>query len=155
MRTITITGDPVVGCRSNVSIFVQDAVTGETLREIHDHNKLVLTGRNLIRSALNGTSTELTHIGYGTGTTAETDNDTTLDTETERKAFDSKVESASTLTMSYLMPATANNGTTFTEAGAFTALSGGTMFNRFVHTAILKSSSIQILYVIVVGISEI
>ena len=71
-----------------------------------------------------------------------------------RDALTSSVLSTTQLVLQYLEPSTANNGQVFREAGVFTAASGGTMFNRWVHTAITKASSIQILYSVTITVEE-
>jgi len=117
---------------------------------------------NLIRDAIYGdTVTWLSHIGIGTGTTAVTASDTTLETEiypygSARASISSKTKSVSkkaVLQLS-LLPAQAN-GNALTEVSAFNAGTGGTMANRIVHTAINKTSLFELVYQITIEMSDV
>jgi len=118
------------------------------------HNLLTTVGKNLVRDMLRGlASGPLTQVGYGTGTTAPTVNDTALETEVAKSDWTSTVIAPASITFAYLMPAGSYAGTVFTEAGTFTA--ADEMFNRFVHTAITKTTAKQIFYQLVIDISEV
>lgn len=144
-----------VGIPANVLIEVHDAKTGALLRSEERHNLFVLTGRNLIRDALNGTSGTFTisHLGVGTGTTAAASTDTTLGSQVQRDAVTKRTAGSGSLTIQYYLASSAANGSTLTEAGLFNASSGGTMFARVVHTAIAKTASITVTYTWTITIS--
>lgn len=124
---------------------------GEVIRV---HNLVTTAGINWVRDAMLGLETGgLTHMARGSGSTAAAIGQTALVTETERDAVTSTVSSSGQIVYQYLEPASANNGQTFREAGLFDAASTGTMFNRWVHTAIVKSSAKQILYSVTIILS--
>ena len=85
-----------------------------------------------------------THVAVGTGTTAFTAGDTTLETETVRNARQTYSETASSVTTSGYFNSTQGNGTSITEYGVFNAGAAGTMASRDLATAIAKTSSIEI-----------
>ena len=117
------------------------------------HNLVTTVGFNLIRDALRlGDNITLTQVGYGTGTTAALITDTTLESEVAKSNWTSTIIAPASVTFAFLMPSGSNNGTTFTEAGAFTATP--TMFNRFIHTAIAKTSAKQIFYQLTISLGE-
>lgn len=117
---------------------------------------------NLIRDAMYGSTVVWpTHFGIGTGSTAVTAGDTTLDNEvypygTSRAVISYKTK-ASPKKVTYvlsILPAQAN-GQSLKEVGAFNAVSGGTMSNRLVHNAINKTSSFELVYQITVELSDV
>jgi len=85
-----------------------------------------------------------THVAIGTGTTAFTTGDTTLETETVRNARQTYSQTTSSVTTSGYFNSTQGNGTSITEYGVFNAGAAGTMASRDLATAIAKTSSIEI-----------
>lgn len=131
----------------NVRIDVLDASSGRTLYTEERHNLVVKAGRNLIRDFLNGLApAALSHFAIGTGTTAPTQNDTTLQTEIFRDAVTKRVPTDGKLQVKYFLASTAGNGNSLSEAGLLNAASGGTLFARVTYTPIAKTSSIAIVY---------
>ncbi len=77
----------------------------------------------------------MSHMAVGTGTNAVADADTTLQTELDRNALDSKTQGTSTNAnkVTYITTWAAGDGTgALTESGIFNAASGGTMLCRSV-----------------------
>ena len=82
-------------------------------------------------------------MALGTGTTAVTSTDTTLDTEVFRGAMTSFTDTDGQTVFKYFLASGSANGNTLAEAGLFTAGSGGTMYARSVlSSTIVKTSSI-------------
>ena len=134
---------------SNVRVTVTDADTGELLHEQQHHNLVVDAGLNLLRDFLDGDAvTGITHFGYGTGTTAVTAADTALGSQTARPALTSKTGTVSKAwTGTYFLNSGTGNGNTYSEAGLFTASTGGTMFARVILSpAVVKTSSIAVTF---------
>ncbi len=117
---------------------------------------------NLIRDAMYGnTVTWPTHIGIGTSSTAATASDTALGAEVYpygslRAEISYKTKSNPKKAVYHLsiLPAQAN-GESLKEVAAFNAGSGGTMANRFVHNAINKTSSFELVYQISIELSDV
>jgi hypothetical protein len=95
------------------------------------------------------------HIGFGTGTTAEAPSQTTLTTEIIRNAFDEAViEGVGTLDYSATLGLTEGNSNTFAEVGLFNAASSGTMYARkLLTTTVAKTSTMELSVGIRVSIS--
>ncbi len=89
---------------------------------------------------------DASHIGFGTGATAESPAQTTLIAEVIRKAFDEAViEGAGTLDFSATLGLTEGNGSTMAEAALFNAASSGTMYMRkLLTTTVAKTASIEL-----------
>ena len=84
----------------------------------------------------------MTHMAVGTGTTAVAAGDTTLETETDRNALSVSGGAPSTNTVVHTAVWNAGDGTgALTEAGLFSASSGGTMNARTVFSAVNKGAS--------------
>lgn len=130
-----------------------DLKRGDILNQQTLHNLWVLTGRNWLRDRITGDESDsLGYFAAGSGTTAAADSDTALETEVVRNSWIKTTKSDSQIVFQSLIMG--NNGTTFTEGGAFDAASSGTMYNRFVHTAIAKTPANQILYQITILLQE-
>ena len=84
----------------------------------------------------------MTHMGVGTGTTGVTAGDTDLGTALDRNALVTSGGTASTNTIEYESVWNAGDGTgALTEAGLFSASTGGTMLARTTFSAVNKSAS--------------
>lgn len=107
------------------------------LKQSHDeHNLIVTVGKNYLAAWLAAASQAgefMTHIGLGTGNTAPTAGDTTLQTEFSGGGY-ARVNgtlSSSTNTWNNTAVFAPGNGTgAITEAGLFSASTSGTMFAR-------------------------
>ena len=142
--------------RINFTVDVLDAETGALLSREEGHNIATTAGLNLLRDLICGdTSDSITHLAAGSSATAANVGQTALVTETIREAITSTTKGSGSVTFQYLMPKTAYNGNTFREAGMLTASVAGTMFNRWVYTAIPKTSAIQILFTLSITFAEV
>ncbi len=119
--------------------------------------QIILEGKNLILTAGYARMAELAvgrllvpeGIGYGSGTTAPTIGDLTLENELGRKALTRRLVSGNVSNFQMLLREDEANGLTLTEAGLFdsSAAGLGVLLGRFVHAAIPKDSGIAITYV--------
>jgi len=85
-----------------------------------------------------------THIALGTGTTAATATDTTLETEIVRKSASKSKSGIDTVAYLSTLSTAEGNGNTFTEVGAANASSAGTLANRQLFPGFLKSNSYEL-----------
>lgn len=129
---------------------------------VHDISNLVVTtGKNWVagRMADTGTPTghtipvKMTHMAIGTGTTAEVVANTTLQTEVDRNTCTTAI---STNTVTYEATWAAGDpaaATAVTEAGIFTASTGGIMLARKTFPVVNKGTSdaMTITWTITVG----
>ena len=114
------------------------------IRSEHDlgDNLIVDNGKNGIADQLiaSPTITKPTHMGIGTGTTAPAAGNTALVTEIGTRGSLTKSRSGNVVTM--VATFAAGNGTgAITEAGIFTASSGGTMYSRITFSVINKGAN--------------
>ena len=113
---------------------------GEIVKEIP--NTIVTTGKNDIASLITGSGAAMTHMGVGTGTTGAVAGDTALETQVDRNALVTSGGVASTNTVEFESVWNAGDGTgALTEAGLFSASTGGTMLARTVFSVVNKSAS--------------
>jgi hypothetical protein len=105
-------------------------------------NLIVTTGRDAIIERLDSTPTtaQPSHMGLGTSGTAPAAGNTTLTGEPTRVALSSNTSSGGVLTMVGNWGAGAATGS-WQEAGAFNAITTGTMYSRAVFTTINKGAS--------------
>ena len=128
----------------NDQISLKGALTitknGEVIREID--NLVVTAGKELLASRLAGNSgSVISYMAVGTGTTAAAAGNTTLATEVDRNALSVSGGTASGAAVTYATTWAAGDATgALTEAGLFTAASGGTMLARTVFAAVNKGS---------------
>ena len=101
-----------------------------------------------MRDLIYGDSVDLpSHIAMGSGTTAVSTSDTTIETELLRKSIDSKSKPGTNKVMFQgTISAGEENGSIFTECGAFNAASGEIMVNHQLHTGILKADTFELRY---------
>lgn len=85
-----------------------------------------------------------THGAIGTGTTAPTSADITLETEVFRKARQETSSGTNTKTISSWIASTEANGNDITEFGFLDAGSGGTLWNHNTFSAKSKTSDIEL-----------
>lgn len=138
-------------CRGEVSIKILD-LGGKVLHEYQAPNTIVYGARMILAKLLvaaDHTTTKISKMKVGTGTTTPTRNNTTLVSDpvvatlTATNTFPTgkpgHVEFQATL------GGGEGNSSTLTEVGLFTE-DGTTMFARQVHGGIQKTSSIQLQY---------
>ncbi len=112
---------------------------GKVIHQID--NLIVTTGKNLVAASLGGGATTITHMAIGTGTTAAAITDTTLETELDRNALTNSGGTVSGNTIQFDCTWAAGDGTgALSEAGLFSAASGGIMLARKTFAVVNKSS---------------
>lgn len=105
-------------------------------------NLVVATGKELVAANLQGGSVSpITHMGVGTGTTAAAAGDTALETQLDRNALSTSGGTVSGAVVTYECVWAPGDGTgALTEAGLFTAATGGTMLARTVFPVVNKGA---------------
>jgi hypothetical protein len=99
----------------------------------------------VVRNCLYGDAiTAPTHVAIGTGTTAVTGADTTLETEVLRAACTNGKVGTDIVSYTKTWATTDGNGNDFTEACAVNAASAGALANRKVFPAFSKTSSYEL-----------
>ena len=127
-ETIKVTGD------------VQIKLVGPDGQIKHEQtikNLVVTTGKQFIASRMTGTTTAMSHMAVGSGTTAAAAGDTALGTELGRVALTSATTTGAVTTYVASFPAGTGTGAV-TEAGVFNAASAGTMLCRTVFAVVNK-----------------
>lgn len=136
------------GIKGHWKFTIRDAKTGKVKR-VYDYDNLIPTvGRAQIAKALEAalstvSEIEINFTSLGTGLTAPANGDTTLETETFRKAVASLTSSSNQLFITAFYTAAEVSGT-FKEAGIFingtATLDSGILFSR-VAIDVTKSTS--------------
>lgn len=118
---------------------------------------IVKSGRTMVRELLRGDSTVgITHVGFGTGTTGETDNDTALSTEIKKYntgtrypvlARPSTLGVSHAVVVEHTLTSLDLNGSALAECGLFNNSTTGTMFCRETPTSISKANTFELQYV--------
>lgn len=133
---------------SNVTIEVRDSRTRRLKRRIRRHNLVVDAGLNMIRDLLADEDVGfLQYFGVGTGSTAAAAGQTAMAAEVYRAQVTLFERTAKRLTVKFFLGSTAANGSSLREGAIFNAASAGTMFARFVHSAIAKTGSNTVTYI--------
>jgi len=129
------------------------SVNGEVVRDID--NLVVTTGKALVATMLQGGSpTPITHMGVGTGAVAAAIANTALGNEVDRNAVSPSGGAASGAIVTYTGTWAPGDGTgALTEAGLFTASSGGVMLCRTVFPVVNKGADDTVTIVWAVTIS--
>jgi hypothetical protein len=117
------------------------AINDEVVRDID--NLVVTTGKNYVASRMkDATTTAMSHMAVGTGSTAAAAGDTALGGEAARVALSSTAVSGADITYSATFPAGTGTGA-LTEAAVLNASSAGTMLCRTVFAVVNKGVSDQ------------
>ena len=106
------------------------------------NNMVVTAGKEWVADRMSNASTVMTHMGIGTGSTAEALGDTDLDTVIgARLALTTSggIVAGAVITYACSYPANAHTGA-ITEAGIFTAVTSGTMLARTVFDVVNKGA---------------
>ena len=116
------------------------SLNGEVVRDIR--NLVVTSGKELVAANLQGgTVTPLTHMGVGTGTVAASAADTALGSQLDRNALSTSGGTVAAAVVTYECTWLPGDGTgALTEAGLFSASSGGTMLARTVFPVVNKGA---------------
>lgn len=143
--------------RGNVTIRVRRGDHGPVLREIRQHNLITASGIQKIRDlygypgalslSYNPSNATPGYMAVGTGSTAAASGDTTLvGTEVVRGAITRRVPDTAKVTFYFDLQTNQANGSTLAEAGLFTEPTGGTLWSRVTHSAIVKTEAISVQY---------
>jgi len=139
-------------------------VHGQLVDERYFSNRIVTSGRQLVAQLFGGVTagtppSNVTHMAVGTNATAPADGQTALGAErSPRKPisdvnyteFDEPVAGGGTVrrvraTIRAVFDFAEANGTDpLREAGVFTALTGGVMYNRVIFDPVTKTSAFQL-----------
>lgn len=101
---------------SNVTIESRNVITGETVT-IASRNLVVNNGLDLLRDLLGGTGHRPSHIGLGTGVTAVTATDTSIETEQFRGEITRRDDLTAAIEFQLFLGINDGNGFTYVEAG--------------------------------------
>lgn len=116
---------------------------GEIKDQKEIDNLVVTTGKNFVASRMAGTSSSvMSHMAIGTGTTAAASGDTTIGSESARVALTSTTVNNNDVVYVATFPAgTPSSAAAITEAGLFNSSSAGTMLCRTVFSVVNKQSA--------------
>ncbi len=115
------------------------ALNGETVKEVD--NLVVTAGKGFVASRMKDASTTaMTHMAIGTGSTAAAASNTALGSQSARTTLTSTTVSGADITYVDTFPAGTGTGA-ITEAGLFNASSSGTMLCRTVFSVVNKGAS--------------
>lgn len=114
------------------------SVNGEVVRDIR--NLVVTSGKELVAANLQGgTVTPITHMGVGSGSVAAGAADVALGAQLDRNALSTSGGSVADAVVTYECTWLPGDGTgALTEAGLFSAVTGGTMLARTVFPVVNK-----------------
>jgi len=114
------------------------ALNNEVVQEVD--NLVVTAGKNYVADRMKNNSTVMGYMAVGTGTTAAAAGNTTLASESDRNALTSTTVTNNEV--AYVGTWAAGDASVaITEAGLFSASSGGTMLARTVFSAVNKGAS--------------
>ena len=114
------------------------ALNDKVVQEVD--NLVVTAGKNFVADRMKNNSTVMGYMAVGTGSTAAAAGDTTLGSESDRNALTSTTVTNNEV--AYVGTWAAGDASVaITEAGLFSASSGGTMLARTVFSAVNKGAS--------------
>jgi len=125
-----------IALTGKLTISLNDAIVRET------ENLIVTAGKEWVTARMKDTSTVMTHMGVGTGTTAAAIANTALETITGARlglTTSGGVVAGAVITYACSFPAGAHTAA-ITEAGIFTAVTSGTMLARTVFGVVNKGA---------------
>ena len=115
------------------------ALNGEIVKEVD--NLVVTAGKGFVASRMKDASTTaMTHMAIGTGSTAAAASNTALGSQSARTTLTSTTVSGADITYVDTFPAGTGTGA-ITEAGLLNASSSGTLLCRTVFSVINKASA--------------
>lgn len=130
-----------------LTAIAREARTGRIVQRIRTPNRIVTTGLNLMFDLLKeDTTIGINFFAVGTDATAAAAAQTALLAEVHRGNITQQTRGTAQLNVTYFLPTTAANGSSLVEAGLLTLSSGGTLFARATHTAIVKTASLTVTY---------
>ena len=126
-----------IALTGKLTISLNDEIVQET------NNLVVTAGKEWVAARMKNTSTVMTHMGVGTGTTAAVIANTALETQhgDGRQTLTTSGGSVSGAVITFHRTFAAGNQTgAITEAGVFTAATGGTLLCRTVFGVVNKGA---------------
>ena len=126
-----------IALTGKLTISLNDEIVQET------NNLVVTAGKEWVAARMKNTSTVMTHMGVGTGTTAAVIANTALETQhgDGRQTLTTSGGSVAGAVITFHRTFAAGNQTgAITEAGIFTAATGGTMLARTVFGVVNKGA---------------
>lgn len=115
------------------------ALNGEVVQEVD--NLVVTAGKGYVASRMkDATTTAMSHMGIGTGSTAAAASNTALGNQSVRVGLSGTTVSSNEVTYTATFGAGSGTGA-ITEAGIFNASSSGTMLCRTVFSVVTKGAS--------------
>ena len=115
------------------------ALNGEVVQEVD--NLVVTAGKGYVASRMkDATTTAMSHMGIGTGSTAAAASNTALGNQSVRVGLSGTTVSSNEVTYTATFGAGSGTGA-ITEAGIFNASSSGTMLCRTVFSVVNKGAS--------------
>ena len=126
-----------IALTGKLTISLNDEIVQET------NNLVVTAGKEWVAARMKNTSTVMTHMGVGTGTTAAVIANTALETQhgDGRQTLTTSGGSVAGAVITFHRTFAAGNQTgAITEAGVFTAATGGTMLCRTVFGVVNKGA---------------
>jgi len=126
-----------IALTGKLTISLNDEIVQET------NNLVVTAGREWVAARMKNTSTVMTHMGVGTGTTAAVIANTALETQhgDGRQTLTTSGGTVAGAVITFHRTFAAGNQTgAITEAGIFTAATGGTMLARTVFGVVNKGA---------------
>ena len=126
-----------IALTGKLTISLNDEIVQET------NNLVVTAGKEWVAARMKDTSTVMTHMGVGTGTTAAVIANTALETQhgDGRQTLTTSGGTVAGAVITFHRTFAAGNQTgAITEAGIFTAASGGTMLARTVFGVVNKGA---------------
>ena len=132
-------------CYGFLTALVCDARTDRVLARSVQPNIITDDGLDHMRGILGCNVDFMTDMAVGTGSTAPSATDSSLDTEVFRNEIARRVPTAANLRMQMFLGTGDANGFTLSEAGIFNAATGGDMFSRvLIVPAIVKTVAITV-----------
>jgi hypothetical protein len=126
-----------IALTGKLTISLNDEIVQET------NNLVVTAGKEWVAARMKNTSTVMTHMGVGTGTTAAVIANTALETQhgDGRQTLTTSGGTVAGAVITFHRTFAAGNQTgAITEAGIFTAATGGTMLARTVFGVVNKGA---------------
>ena len=126
-----------IALTGKLTISLNDEIVQET------NNLVVTAGKEWVAARMKNTSTVMTHMGVGTGTTAAVIANTALETQhgDGRQTLTTSGGTVAGAVITFHRTFAAGNQTgAITEAGVFTAATGGTMLCRTVFGVVNKGA---------------
>lgn len=122
--------------KENITFVLRHRITREVIDKWEICNDIVTVGKEYVARILSGDSADLfRYIAIGTGTTAVTATDTSLETEVERALATNSYEATAKHKLVKEFTFTSAENHAITEVGVFDAAFTGHMLNRSVFTA--------------------